>query len=73
MEREIIVGIVTAVYLIGFFVVFFFSTRSGDEFGEVMLFSIIWPIMAALLPFFAMGLGLLWLHERIKGARRWQS
>lgn len=67
MEREIIVGAVTAIYLIGFFVVFFFSTKSGDEFGEVMLYSIIWPIMAALLPVVAVGYGLLWLYDKIKG------
>lgn len=67
MEREIIAGAVTAAYLIGFFVVFLFSTRNGDEFGEVMLYSIMWPIMAALLPVAAVGYGLLWLYEKIKG------
>lgn len=67
MEQEIIAGTVTAIYLIGFFVVFFFSARNGDEFGEAMLLSIIWPITVALLPFFAVVLGLLWLHEKIKG------
>lgn len=67
MEREIIVGAVTAIYLIGFFVVFFMSTRSGDELGEVMLFSIIWPIIAALLPVVAVCYGILCIYEKIKG------
>ncbi|MBL3522812.1 hypothetical protein IM876_09065 [Serratia plymuthica] len=73
MEREIIVGAVTAIYLIGFFVVFFTSTRNGDEFVEVMLFSIMWPFLVASIPVIAVGLGLSWLHERIKGVSRWQG
>lgn len=67
MEREIIVGVVTAIYLIGFFVIFFFSTRNGDDFVEVVLFSIMWPFIAASIPVIAVGLGLSWLYDKIKG------
>ena len=67
MEREIIAGAVTAIYLIGFFAMFFMSTRNGDEFVEVILFSIMWPVLVASIPVIAVGLGLSWLYEKIKG------
>ncbi|ENG6107635.1 hypothetical protein ACAY19_002306 [Serratia liquefaciens] len=70
MEREIIVAAVMAIYLIGFFAMFFISTRNGDEFVEVILFSIMWPFIVASIPVIAVGLGLSWLYVKIKGDGR---
>ncbi|HIF6594387.1 hypothetical protein D3I93_02230 [Serratia marcescens] len=59
--------IIATVYLVGFFITFYITTRQGDEFGEVVFFSITWPILFSLLPVVALFEGFHKLYEKIKG------
>lgn len=62
-----ILPIVATVYLVGFFITFYITTRQGDEFGEVVFFSIIWPVLVSLFPVVALFEGFHKLYEKIKG------
>lgn len=62
-----ILPIVATVYLVGFFITFYITTRQGDEFGEVVFFSIIWPVLVSLFPIMVLFEGFHKLYEKIKG------